>query len=155
MGRSKFSEVTEQFNNKNQFSSWIKRFADGLEARELILLSGDLGAGKTYFVTELVKSLGGRQAASPSFAIHNHYKTPKHEIDHLDLYRLESIEDLESTGFWDLFAKESGVIVVEWADKLNSEELSLLWPIWEIKIEYLNEDRQSEKRRVRVSRLLA
>jgi tRNA threonylcarbamoyladenosine biosynthesis protein TsaE len=48
-------------------------------------------------------------------------------MDHVDLYRLESEEDLESTGFWDLFGQKKGLVVIEWSDRLNQDLLPLNW----------------------------
>lgn len=132
------------FSSPQEFSSWIQKFAKQLTGREIILLTGDLGAGKTFFVTELLHSRGGLGGASPSFAIHNHYETPQGDFEHVDLYRLKNLEDLESTGFWDLFAQDKAIIAVEWANKLSRTDFPTNWPIWEIEILI---DKNIEKRR--------
>ena len=54
--------------------------------------------------------------------------------DHLDLYRLESEDDLESTGFWDLFSEEKGLILIEWAERLNPAYLPTNW--FRLRIKY-------------------
>lgn len=132
------------FSGPEEFSKWIQKFAKHLAGREIILLTGDLGAGKTFFVTELLCARGGIGGASPSFAIHNHYETPQGQVEHVDLYRLKNLEDLESTGFWDLFAQEKAIIAVEWANKLARSDFPTNWPIWEIEILV---DKKSEKAR--------
>lgn len=101
--------------------------------RTLLLLEGPVGAGKTELVKTLTRQLGIQETASPSFAIHHHYESGSFEMDHVDLYRLESEEDLESTGFWDLFGVPQGLVVIEWADRLNQDLLPLNW--FKIKIE--------------------
>ncbi len=128
------SQKKYSFKGPDEFSSWIKKFAENLGLRELLLINGDLGAGKTFFVTELLKYLGGKSGASPSFAIHNQYQLKNGIMDHVDLYRLKNNDDLESTGFWDLFAADKGVIAVEWANKLKREDFPETWPTWEIEI---------------------
>ncbi len=105
--------------------------------RTLLLLEGSVGAGKTEFVKVLAHSLGILETASPSFAIHHHYQNRDVIMDHVDIYRLESEDDLESTGFWDLFGVKKGLIVIEWADRLNQDLLPLNWQKIKIQIEKL------------------
>lgn len=112
--------------------------------RVILLLEGPVGAGKTETVKALTKSFGITEVASPSFAIHHHYETPEISIDHLDLYRLESEEDLESTGFWDLFGQESGLIIIEWSDRLTKDFLPLNWKKVLLKLE-LGEGQNARK----------
>lgn len=94
---------------------------------KLVFLRGEMGSGKTSFVSKVADVLGAPDAASPSFALHTRYEGIRGVIDHLDLDRLESAEDLESTGFWDLItevlADESNrsrrFIMIEWAKRLD------------------------------------
>ncbi|OQW51322.1 MAG: hypothetical protein A4S09_10335 [Proteobacteria bacterium SG_bin7] len=138
------------FSNPTDFSKWIKIFAKNLGNKELILLNGDLGSGKTFFMTNLLQELGQDAAVSPSFAIHNRYETKNLSVDHLDLYRLKNLEDLESTGFWDLFMQESGIIAVEWANKIDVDDFMDSWPIWEIEIQITS----GQARKIIVKRFL-
>ncbi len=105
--------------------------------RSLLLLEGPVGAGKTELVKALADCLGIQETASPSFAIHHHYKNRDVSMDHVDLYRLESEDDLESTGFWDLFGSKKGLIVIEWSDRLNQDLLPLNWYKIRVTIEKL------------------
>jgi tRNA threonylcarbamoyladenosine biosynthesis protein TsaE len=100
-----------------------------LTARTLLLLEGPVGAGKTELVKALNLHLGIAASASPSFAIHHRYENPITGVgvDHVDLYRLDGDDDLESTGFWDLFGVDRGLVVIEWADRLNLDLLPLNW----------------------------
>ena len=90
--------------------------ADGLA----IALVGPLGAGKTVFVRGLAEGLGvePRSVSSPTFVIAQQYAVPQgpETLHHVDLYRLEDPEELESIGFYDMFAAGS-VLAVEWADR--------------------------------------
>ncbi len=52
---------------------------------------------------------------------------PEISVDHIDLYRLEDEDDLESTGFWDIFEKKQGYIMVEWADRIEESFLPGHW----------------------------
>jgi tRNA threonylcarbamoyladenosine biosynthesis protein TsaE len=103
--------------------------------RTLLLLEGPVGAGKTELVKVLTHSLGLQGTASPSFAIHHHYQNRDVSMDHVDLYRLESEDDLESTGFWDLFSAKKGLIVIEWSDRLSQDLLPLNWSKIKVNIE--------------------
>lgn len=101
----------------------MRRFAfelaGDLDPGTLILLEGEMGAGKTQFTTFLVEALGGHETASPSFAIHNTYDVARGTVEHFDLFRIDDVSDLESTAFWDVFETES-IVVIEWADRLAS-----------------------------------
>jgi len=90
--------------------------ADGLA----IALIGPLGAGKTVFVKGLAEGLGVNPSgvSSPTFVIAQQYALPEgpEVLHHIDLYRLESEEELEGIGFYDMLAPGS-VLAVEWADR--------------------------------------
>lgn len=105
--------------------------------RSLLLLEGPVGAGKTELVKALADCLGIHETASPSFAIHHHYENRDVSMDHVDLYRLENEDDLESTGFWDLFGAKKGLVVIEWSDRLNQDLLPLNWSKIRVQIEKL------------------
>lgn len=105
--------------NIKQFQKYADEFAKKLKPRSLILLSGDLAAGKTEFVKSVVNALGGEDISSPTFALHHRYQLKANTIEHWDLYRLKSEEDLESAGFWDQFSDPNFIIFVEWPERLN------------------------------------
>lgn len=68
--------------------------------------------------------MGANDVASPTFAIHHEYTSPGGMIDHVDLYRVKTDEDLEGSGFWDLLRNPQALLFVEWADRLPEE----VWP---------------------------
>lgn len=109
----------------------LRRLANDLAgeggASLLLLLDGPMGAGKTQFTKFLLEALGSHETVSPSFAIHHSYETGRGLVHHFDLFRLENADDLESTGFWDLFDLEAW-IVIEWAEKLNEFNLRSALP---------------------------
>src|SRR4051812_30752387 len=104
-----------RLKDRSEAERWVRGFAVTLKRPCAILLSGDLGAGKTQFVRWFLQELGAGEASSPTFAVHNEYTGPSGVIDHVDLYRVRSDADLEATGFWELFQQENGLVFVEWA----------------------------------------
>lgn len=88
--------------------------AEQLHGGETILLEGDLGAGKTTFTKGLAKALGVKdEVTSPTFTILNVYEDGRLKLNHLDMYRVESADELEELGIEDCFDDES-VTVIEW-----------------------------------------
>lgn len=95
------------------------RAARALTGQHLLLLSGDLGAGKTTFVRYLAKALGiaPTWVSSPSFALVQRYPAGSRGlgIAHVDLYRVTAPGDLESLGLEELLASDD-LVIVEWPD---------------------------------------
>ena len=88
-----------------------------LRAGDVVLLSGDLGAGKTQFTQGLAAGLGAADAViSPTFNIVLTYGSGRLPLHHFDLYRLDSAEQLEDIGLRE-YLESDGVCVVEWAEK--------------------------------------
>jgi tRNA threonylcarbamoyladenosine biosynthesis protein TsaE len=84
----------------------------------VIALSGELGAGKTQLVKGLARGLGiTTRVHSPTFTLVNEYAGGRLKLFHLDLYRLESREQVLSAGLED-FLKPDGVAVIEWAERI-------------------------------------
>ncbi len=94
------------------------KLAAALVAGDVVLLHGDLGAGKTVFVKGLAAGLGLDPDAvtSPTFTLVHEYAGGRLPLLHLDLYRLAGIE-LDEVGF-DPHLAEAGVVVIEWAERL-------------------------------------
>ena len=132
-------------SNLQELEKFWRDFLPHLSERSILLLSGDVGAGKTTSVQIIASILGMKDVQSPSFAIHLRYENPQGlSMDHLDLYRLEGDDDLESSGFWDLFAEKKGLVVIEWAQRLDYDFLPLNWQRVEVKIEKtLNESERT------------
>lgn len=132
--------LESQINSLAELREWLKReYLPRIGEREILLLEGPLGVGKTQVVQFLLEEWGCGESSSPSFAIHHRYETalgPFSYVDHLDLYRLEDDEDLESTGFWDLFSQSQGLIVIEWADRLDVQALPFYWPCSRLKLSF-------------------
>ena len=80
-------------------------------------MTGDLGAGKTQLVKGLARGLGvTARVHSPTFALVNEYDGGRLRLFHLDLYRLETPEQIRSAGLDD-FLRPDGVAVIEWAER--------------------------------------
>lgn len=90
-----------------------------VEGGDAIALIGDLGAGKTTFTAGLVAALGGGAAASPTFSLVNEYRGGRLVVWHVDLYRIEREAELRELGLDDVIGDRRGIVVVEWADKLD------------------------------------
>jgi tRNA threonylcarbamoyladenosine biosynthesis protein TsaE len=106
--------------------AWIRsQLLIHLQPKTVVLLNGEMGAGKTEIVKQTCELLKYTQAQSPTFSIFNTYVGPqKMKIHHVDLYRLKGNEDLDSTGFWDLFESEEDLIFIEWAELVSKDQ----WP---------------------------
>lgn len=91
--------------------------ADALAPGEVVLLDGDLGAGKTVFVQGLAAGLGidPREVTSPTFTLVHEYRGGRLPLQHVDLYRLGAV-DLDDVGL-DPDLAASGVVAVEWAER--------------------------------------
>ncbi len=92
-----------------------------IDYHALVLLSGPMGVGKTKFVETIVRELSSKmpEVTSPTFALHQVYHlSDGKKVDHFDLYRLQSDDEIESAGFWDALALDTGLILVEWPEKL-------------------------------------
>ena len=99
------------------------QFAQTLLPNAIVLLSGDLGAGKTCFVRGLCEGLGGdpSQVNSPTFVIMQDYDIRnKKRLVHIDAYRLSGAEDLESIGWDELLQDKDTIIAIEWPSKIES-----------------------------------
>lgn len=126
--------------NLEELKAFWQEFLPHLNDRCILLMSGDVGAGKTTSVQMMASALGMRDVQSPSFAIHLRYENAEGKaMDHLDLYRLKDDDDLESSGFWDLFAQKNSLIVIEWANRLDFDYLPLNWQRIEVVFEKLSD----------------
>ncbi len=83
---------------------------------DLVSLGGDLGAGKTVFVQGLAASLGVMErVTSPTFTIHQQYDG-RFTLSHVDVYRLESFQEVLDLGLEELM--ENSILVIEWGDAI-------------------------------------
>jgi tRNA threonylcarbamoyladenosine biosynthesis protein TsaE len=120
-----------------------ERVGKRLRKGDLVLLTGELGAGKTTFVRGVARGAGSTApVASPTFQLVRMYAGPV-QLAHVDLYRIETPSELADLGLDELL--DQGAVVVEWGDRLDAPEAAHLH------IEHLEGDR----RMIRVKRDLA
>jgi tRNA threonylcarbamoyladenosine biosynthesis protein TsaE len=98
-----------------------EKFGRAAQSGFVFALSGDLGAGKTQFVKGLARGLRiSARVHSPTFTLVNEYGGGRLKLFHLDLYRLETREQILSAGVEE-FLQPDGVSVIEWAERLKAE----------------------------------
>lgn len=103
----------------------------------VIGLSGDLGVGKTQLVKGLARGLGiTEKVHSPTFALVNEYRSGKMSLFHLDLYRLDTMEQIRGAGLEE-YGNPDGITVIEWVDKWSDSRFFQKFRI--VKMEALNE----------------
>jgi tRNA threonylcarbamoyladenosine biosynthesis protein TsaE len=132
-----------------------ERLAAQLPRRAVVLLTGNLGAGKTTLAKGIVKGLGAaepEEVSSPTFTLIHEYpvadskaggKRPK--VFHVDLYRIDRLREAAALGLEELFEKEA-VVLVEWGERFPG-----LWPAERIEIRI--EPRDGDQREITVTRI--
>ena|SRR5580698_410104 len=114
-----------------------EKFGRAVRPGWVIALSGELGAGKTQFVKGLVRGLGvSARVHSPTFTLVAEYDGGRLKLFHLDLYRLETRQQILSAGVEE-YLQPDGVAVIEWAERMAE-----VWPDtdWKkVRIETLND----------------
>lgn len=98
------------------------RVGQAVRPGDLVLLRGGLGAGKTLFTKGLVNALefDVDEVNSPSFTLVNYYETPKIDVYHIDLWRLDENADVAAAvGLDEILASENAIAVIEWSEKLR------------------------------------
>lgn len=94
------------------------RLASQLRGGEVLAFTGGMGMGKTAFIRGLVRGLGaGDVVSSPTFTLVNEY-SGRLTVEHFDMYRVESWDDLYSTGFFDYLDTDS-VLAIEWSENIE------------------------------------
>ncbi len=102
-------------NSREQTEAFAREYAKTLTAGDVLLLEGDMGAGKTVFSKGIAKGLGiEEEVTSPTYAYMNDYDG---RLFHYDCYRIESVEQAESLGLADYFDM-GGICLIEWAQNI-------------------------------------
>lgn len=152
--------MNTQTNSTNQTIKYGEKLATRLKSGDIILLSGDLGSGKTTFVKGLALGLGIKEEiTSPTFTLMNVYKIPNTKLRnkktattliHVDTYRLKNDQELVDIGIEDYLGEKNTICVIEWPEKLTTllKNIRQRWKIISVDIEHL----EKNKRRILVSK---
>ncbi|WP_127116129.1 tRNA (adenosine(37)-N6)-threonylcarbamoyltransferase complex ATPase subunit type 1 TsaE [Shimia sediminis] len=105
-------------SSSEETAALAQRLAPHLAAGDVLLLEGDIGAGKTHFVRSLIQSLlvVPEDVPSPTFTLVQVYEAAGFDIWHVDLYRLTSPDDVVELGLVEAF--DDALCLVEWPDRL-------------------------------------
>ena len=123
-----------------------REIAADLRPPAIVLLSGDLGSGKTTLTKGIISGLGAAReedVTSPTFTLVHVFQN-KYKVYHVDLYRVENFPDLESLGLEDALS-EDAIVIVEWSERFS---LRTDWPRMKIHLDHAGGD----SRRISISR---
>ena len=113
--------MTIKIKDISELESAAQEFVDAIGDRRVFAFRGDMGAGKTTFISAVCRALGvdGEMAASPSFSIINEYVDSRGEpLYHFDFYRIDDVEEGAATGAEEYF--DSGALCfVEWPERIE------------------------------------
>ncbi|NIP24222.1 MAG: tRNA (adenosine(37)-N6)-threonylcarbamoyltransferase complex ATPase subunit type 1 TsaE [Phycisphaerae bacterium] len=129
-------------NSPQETIEFGRRIGSQLKGGEVIGICGLLGSGKTHLIKGIAAGAGAedsKQVNSPTFVIVNEY-AGRLDIYHIDAYRLNSVAEFEMLGF-DEFCRPQSVVLIEWADKIES----VLKAINYIRIEIFHAGRTTRK----------
>ena len=97
-----------------------RKLAPKLKGLPMVILHGDLGAGKTTLVKGIAEGLNAAsqdEVTSPTFTLVHEYRGHEVTLYHVDLYRIDTQRELDTLGLDELFAQESNVVLIEWGEK--------------------------------------
>lgn len=105
-------------HNSSETMKFASELASTLHVGDVVVLSGELGAGKTKFTEGFLKYFGlDNQISSPTFSIVNEYKKDNIHIYHFDVYRLEDVDEFYAIGGEEYFS--SGISIIEWGELIE------------------------------------
>ena len=99
-----------------------RTLANDLESGQMIVLRGDLGAGKTTLVKGIAEGFNAapqENVTSPTFTLVHEYRGPKVTLFHIDLYRIDTERELMTLGIDDLRSEPGSILLVEWGEKFE------------------------------------
>lgn len=118
MAENNVKPMVKRLESVSETAGVAARLASILQAGDLLLFTGEIGAGKTTFIQALAKNLGITEyVTSPTFVLHALYESGRVMLSHVDLYRLNNDVEVESFGFEDYY--DTAVTVVEWSDRYS------------------------------------
>jgi tRNA threonylcarbamoyladenosine biosynthesis protein TsaE len=117
-------KVTGEFLSKSEFETFDlgEKIGETLRGGEMLLLAGGLGAGKTLLTKGILYALDFDvdEVTSPSFTLVNLYKTPRFDVYHIDLWRIDETADAAgAVGLSEILEDERAVTIIEWSERLK------------------------------------
>ena len=146
-GQTRLREVQQiTTDSAEQTIAFGRTLAELLTPPKLVLLRGDLGAGKTTLVKGIAAAFGAaaeEDVTSPTFTLVHEYRGPRANLYHIDLYRIDTPRELETLGLEDL-RSENSVLLIEWGEKFPRLQRD-----WDVEIAL---EREGENgRRIKIS----
>lgn len=130
-------------HNSDETMNLAQKIASQLHIGDVVVLSGELGAGKTKFTEGFLKFFNlDNEISSPTFNIVNEYKTDDIKIYHFDVYRLEDVEEFYAIGGEEYFS--TGICLIEWGEIIEEAlpndyiKISFEKDLTDVNIRYLN-----------------
>ena len=131
-------------NSEEETIELAQKIAEQLNKNTIIVLTGDLGSGKTKFTEGILKYFGlGDEISSPTFTLVNEYNTKSFNIYHFDVYRLADEDEFFSIGGEEYF--EKGACIIEWGEMIER-----ILPKDYIKISFSKDEQFENKRIIKV-----
>ena len=117
-GKVKMLKYNFVSHSENDTIKFADEFASKLDAHSIIVLSGDLGSGKTKFTEGILKHFGLEdEVSSPTFTIVNEYDSKNFKIFHFDLYRLADVDEFYAMGGEEYL--QNGLCIFEWGEMIE------------------------------------
>jgi tRNA threonylcarbamoyladenosine biosynthesis protein TsaE len=131
-------EILYKLNEIEKPVSYLRKIVEENKIDfSVILLTGEMGAGKTTFTSHFVRSFDSSlNPNSPTFNLMNEYRTDLFSIFHFDLYRLKSAEEVDNLGFEEIWGKQGISIIEWWQIAVDYFDKSVI----EVQLELVNED---------------
>ena len=134
-------------HSENDTIKFAEDFAAKLNNHSIIVLSGDLGSGKTKFTEGLLKHFGlANEISSPTFTIVNEYDTKDFKIYHFDLYRLSDIDEFYAIGGEEYL--QNGICIFEWGEMIEE-----ILPTNYMKISFSRDTENTDLRILRIEEI--
>ena len=125
-----------------------RKLAPALKSARMVVLRGDLGAGKTTLVKGIAEGLRAASqddVTSPTFTLIHEFRGPEVNLFHVDLYRVDTLRELDTLGLDELFAEDGNLVLLEWGEKFPRF-------VTERDVEISLERQGDQKRKIKVTR---
>jgi len=125
-----------------------RKLAPTLKSAHMVILRGDLGAGKTTLVKGIAEGLHAAaqdDVTSPTFTLIHEFHGPEVNLFHVDLYRVDTLRELDTLGLDELFAEDGNLVLLEWGEKFPRF-------VRERDVEICLERQEDQERKIKVTR---